>query len=372
MIKVAPETEINEKLVTKIVGKFKASYLPRIEELERYYDVKNKILNRTMDTHKPNNRLAHGFARYISNMATSFFMGDGIRMDFDDDEYKDNIVAVLNRNNIDDTNFEISKEMSKTGTAFELLYMNEDAEICFKRFKARDFIPVYSTSVSEFLEFAIRIWSDTDLITGKTTEYAEVYTKTEIISYKKIGAEKKYKFVDRVPHKFHDVPVVVYWNNEEQKGDYEDVICQIDAYDKAQSDTANDFEYFTDAYLVLVGAAGFSDESGKEAKALKQERIMLLEEKGQAEWLIKNINDTAVENYKNRLYDNIFILSKLPALTDESFAGILSGVAIKYKLYGLKKIYKMKENKFIPVFCKKKLIIKKQTTHKPVLYKNLT
>ena len=34
-------------------------------------------------------------------------------------------------------------------------------------------------------------------------------------------------------------------------GDYEDVIPLIDAYDKAQSDTGNDMEYFTDAYLCI-------------------------------------------------------------------------------------------------------------------------
>lgn len=370
MIKVSSGTEITEKLVTKIIEKFKTSYIPRFQQLENYYLVENEIKNRNMDSGKPNNKLAHGFAKYISNMATSFFMGEGVRMDVQDEEYKENLTSVLLKNNIDDTNFEISKEMSKCGVAFELLYMNEEANICFKKFKAADIIPVYSTSVSEFLEFAIRIWTDSNILDGKPIEYAEVYTKTEIITFKKGREDKSYKQDGKITHKFKDVPVIVYWNNEERKGDYEDVITLIDAYDKAQSDTANDFEYFTDAYLVLKGASGFTKEGGADdeeqnaVKTLKQERIMMLDEDGQAQWLIKEINDTAVENFKNRIYENIFFLSQVPALSDESFAGNLSGVAIRYKLIGLEQLATIKENKFLPAYKKKLRMITEQLNGK--------
>ena len=57
------------------------------------------------------------------------------------------------------------------------------------------------------------------------------------------------------------------------------------------------------------------------------------------------MNDTANENYKARLYRDIFFLSQVPALTDESFSGNLSGIAIKYKMTGLEELAIMKENK---------------------------
>ena len=43
---------------------------------------------------------------------------------------------------------------------------------------------------------------------------------------------------------------------------------------------------------------------------------------------------------------DIFFLSQVPALSDESFAGNLSGIAIKYKLIGLEELAIMKENRF--------------------------
>lgn len=363
MIKVSPGIEPSEDLVTRIIDRHIKKYLPRFQRLEEYYKVENQITNRQLPPDKPNNRIPHGFAKYITNMATGYFMGQGVRFEADDENYKEKLSLILEKNAASDVNFETAKEASKKGASYELLYMNEESDIRFKRFTAEEMIPVYSYSVGEFLEFAIRIWSEEDLVSGKTVNKAEVYTKAEIITYQK--DRQKYKETgDRRAHHFDDVPVIVYWNNEEIKGDYEDVIALVDAYDKSQSDTSNDFEYFTDAYLVLIGSGGgVVDEDGEDDAAwrtLRQQRIMLMDSGSDAKWLIKDINDTAVENFKNRLYNDIFFLSQVPALTDESFAGNLSGIALRYKMTGLDQLAVMKENKFRAAYRKKIRLITNQ------------
>ena len=155
-------------------------------------------------------------------------------------------------------------------------------------------------------------------------------------------------------HMMGDIPVIVVWNNEEQMGDYEPIITLNDAYDNGQSDTANDMDYFTDAYLCITGASSMMEDAltGEEAEGadvaarnLRKNRILFLDNQGQASWLTKNVNDTASENYKDRLYKDIFFLSQVPALTDESFSGNLSGIAIKYKMTGLEELAIMKENR---------------------------
>lgn len=90
---------------------------------------------------------------------------------------------------------------------------------------------------------------------------------------------------------------------------------------------------------------GEADDSEAAAKSLRKNRILFLDENGQAGWLTKNVNDTANENYKDRLYKDIFFLSQVPALTDENFSGNLSGIAIKYKMTGLEELAIMKENR---------------------------
>ena len=64
------------------------------------------------------------------------------------------------------------------------------------------------------------------------------------------------------------------------------------------------------------------------------------------DWLLKTIDDTALENYKNRLREDIHTGANVPHMCDESFGGNLSGVAISYKLWGLEQICSIKERKF--------------------------
>lgn len=118
----------------------------------------------------------------------------------------------------------------------------------------------------------------------------------------------------------------------------------------------NDADYFSDAYMAIVGAGGGLEDalSGEDpdgstaAKNLRENKLLFLDEKGQAYFIEKNTNDAAAENYKNRLFKDLFFLSQVPALTDENFSGNLSGVAIRYKLIGLEELAIMKENCFRP------------------------
>lgn len=361
MYKFPKEQILNPKILTKLVAHFKSTEIPRYEKMEKYYRVKNEIMNRPMDSGKPNNRLAHGFAKYISNMATSYFMGKPVKYiveDAEGEEFKTALNDVLNNSYIDNLNFELAKEASKKGIAAELLYVDENGDLRSKKLMANEFIPVYGVTIDEFLECVVRIWSDCDIDGQLICEHAAVYAGTDVYFFKKKDEEREYQLIDAAGTLLDDLPIILYWNNEERTGDYEDVISLIDEYDKTQSDTANDMEYFTDAYLCIAGAGGLEEMAGVEesiddeemetraVKNLRRNRILFLDEKGQAQWLTKNINDTAVENFKNRIYDNIFFLSQVPALSDASFAGNLTGIAIKYKLIGLEQLAIMKQNRF--------------------------
>ena len=64
----------------------------------------------------------------------------------------------------------------------------------------------------------------------------------------------------------------------------------------------------------------------EDIEQLKRNKVLLLDEQGDAQWLIKNINDAALENYKNRLNDDILRFAKIPDVTDNNFVGNASGV----------------------------------------------
>lgn len=358
----------DEKFLTELIKKFKSDDIPRFQKLQDYYKVRTEILQRVMESGKPNNKLAHGFARYIANMATSYFMGRPIKYEvpnetipgedgekekiLDNSEYKKILNKELQGNYINKLNYDVAKECSKKGIGHYLLFIDEEGRLRIKKCNAEEIIPVYSPKLGEFLECAVRLWEDRKLDGTLIAEYAAVYDKKYIRYYRRWSVCGEYRYYMREPHMLGDVPVIVNWNNEEQMGDYEPHISLGDGYDKAQSDTGNDMEYFSDAYLCIAGAsemlygAGLDDDdkSKSAAATLRQEKVLYLDEQGQAQWLTKNVNDAASENYKNRLYNDLFFFAQVPALSDESFSGNLSGVAIKYKLIGLEELAIMKQN----------------------------
>ena len=134
-----------------------------------------------------------------------------------------------------------------------------------------------------------------------------------------------------------------YVNNKERIGDFEGVISQIDAYNRVQSNTANFFQYNDDAILKVTK---LGDVTTDDIKEMREKGAIILEDGGDVQWLLKEVSDTGLENYKSRLKEDIHTMAEVPHLCDESFGGNLSGVAISYKLWGLEQLCSMKERKF--------------------------
>ena len=101
--------------------------------------------------------------------------------------------------------------------------------------------------------------------------------------------------------------------------------------------------------------------------------MLIFQENGsKAEWLIKNINDTATENYKNRLDRDIHKFAMVPPMTDENFAGNVSGEAMKYKLLGLETLTGFKEQSFRMGLARRNELIANTLSFKnQVINKNL-
>ncbi len=73
---------------------------------------------------------------------------------------------------------------------------------------------------------------------------------------------------------------------------------------------------------------------------------IILEDGGDIEWLIKELDDSALENYKNRLWRDMHIFGGVPDLSDENFGNNSSGVALAYKFSAMEQICAVKERKF--------------------------
>lgn len=337
--KINENVELTPVLISKLVTKFKQTELPRLKHLEDYYLGRHKILTRTMaDINKPNNKVVSPYANYITDMFTGYFMGEPVNYGDADEELK----MIFNYNDEQDENSQLAKDCSVFGVGYEMLYVDRDGATRFKKIDPREIVIIEDDTIENEMLYAIRFYLVDDLILDSITSVVEVYTRDEIRTYAGSADYTGLTLQSVVPHFFSIVPFVEFKNNDDKIGDFELVISAIDAYDQLNADGLNDFEAFVDAYLTLTGVDATSDDIA----TMKEQRVMLLPEGANAEWLIKNAQDTTVENMKTRLDKDIHKFSKCPALTDEDFAANASGVAMKYKVMGMENVASTKERKF--------------------------
>ena len=338
-IKLNKDTVITTEVIKYILEQHKEES-SRIKLLQEYYNNYNDIMHRSYNNgNKPKNKLSNPYPSYITNTATGYFLGKPIT--YKNIEEYELLSEAFMYNDEADNNTTLAKVSSIAGYSIEMLYSDEDAKARFTSIDPSQCAIVYDNTLQENIILAVRYFDEKVIGEDKVKTYIEVYDKEKITYY--VKDEDKINYIDEVAHYFLDVPICVYMNNDEGFGDFEKVKTLIDAYDKSQSDSANDFEAFTHAYLVVSGYLVDEEDS----KEIENKYILNFQDStGKAEYLIKNIQDGALENYKNRLDNDIHRFSSVPNMSDSDFANNSSGVSLKYKLMALENITGIKESKF--------------------------
>lgn len=343
MIKVSSDFQLTPEIASKLIDEHKQNILPRLQKLEDYYLANNDILQRQMaDPAKPNNRIANPYASYITNTLTGYFIGEPITYSSLDTQLLEELNLIFEYNDEADENMELARACSIFGIAYELLYADENGALRFAKLDSKTCIPIFDDTIENNLLYLIRYYSNKDIATDTTYMYVELIDSNKTVKYRTTEQSKTLEFIDEVPHYFGMVPVAIYKNNDNEMGDFEPVLSLIDAYDKLESDTLNDFEYFADAYLALTGLTADAEDVAE----MKQNRVLLLDKDSDAKWLIKDEPDGTIENMKLRIDKDIHKFSNCPNLSDENFASNSSGVAIKYKMIGTENLIATKERKF--------------------------
>ena len=313
----------------------------RRKRMYDYYKGKHDILKRTMeDPSKPNNRLCNGFPQMISNAYAGYVHGEPVNYSADE-AFTEQLNETFRYNDEQAENAALGLDLSICGVAVEIHYTDGDGVERFKRVDPVHCIDVRDNALENTMTALIRYYDVDDVVTNKTTRYVEVYEKDAVTVYREEGSELVEESADE--NIYGDVPAVVYQNNMNRMGDFEGVLTLIDAYDKMQSESLNDQEYFSDAYLALIGMGGALPE---DIAAMKHSRVLLMPEDSDAKFLIKPQDGASTEEEKKRLNNDIHRFSGCPDMTDQNFAGNASGVAIKYKLLLFETMAGIKEREF--------------------------
>ena len=367
-------SRISSTFLDELISTHTKRVAPKYRKYQKLYENKHKIANRPRkDENKPNNKLSNDFFGQIIDNTVGYFLGNPIVLNYTEPKKEKSLVETapadvgvdlgqiedtavqeeLDRicldNDKDDLFMEWGKEAMIKGLSHLLIYQNEESKTKFMRLSPEDVILVYKNSSTKELQYAIRLYDIDTEDTDKTVHYAEVYDDAGYDVFKSVDGDTTkagrslsgYTFERRETHIYGKIPIVTMYNNEEKMSDLERVKTLVDDYDKVLSDVSNEFEAFRNAYLMLKNMIVSKDSVGK----LKDEGIIEVMENGDVKFITKQIQTEALENHLNRLEKNIYKFSQVPDLSDENFAGNLSGVAIRFKLFGLETKCIIKERK---------------------------
>lgn len=324
-----------------------SALIGRYVKLQDYYEGKHLILENGAADKDKENKLVHPYPKYITDFNTGFFMGQSVKyvataLDEDeDDRFLEEYQKICNHNNEAKENMTLAKTCSIKGEAYELLWVDDKADVRFKAIEPDNAFLIYDMSIEDRVKFGVRYY--VSHVDGKTSTYAYLYDDKAVYFYTDEASSGVFKLEEVKPHPFGAVPLIHFKNNKEVQGDFEQVISLIDAYNREQSNTLNDMDQFSDAYLALINY-GATDE--EDVDKMRKQRILLLDSDGDAKWLVKDVNDSWVENFKLRVNKDIHKFSFTPDFADESFGTNLPGISLRLKLLTAEELRNTKEMYF--------------------------
>ena len=329
----------------------------RYNRLHEAYRGNATIMQRDMLDGLPNNKLVHNYPRYIVAVASGYLVGNPVNYQSEQDITP--LQEAYKAARVDSVDSELAKDASLYGKGIELVYADETGKAKASALDPRFAFVVYDNTVENKPMLGVRYYAAYD-VEGKPAGYDVIVYDESSISYYHgdQAADAVHSPGTTEPHYFGRVPMVEYFNNDDETSDFEAVLTLIDAYDKLQSDRLNDNEQLVQALLVLTGATLEAEpdviDNGKlirrgrtAGQALRQDKFLQLpDQTATAQYLAKPSDGQSAEILRQTLKADIHKFSMIPDLTDENFAANASGVAMKYKLFGLEQLVMVKERWF--------------------------
>lgn len=330
MFYVSKDTELTVELLQKMINRFKVNVEPKLHRYKNYYDGIQNILNKSYaDTSKPCNKTVINYCKNIVDSYTGYLATPGYISYSSDNDIED-VMDVLRYNDYQAEDADFLLNALVYGTAAELMYNDAESKTRFKLINPTQCFGVYDDSLAGDLLYFVRIykandWDESDL------HYVDVYTDTLVKHYTMNGNNGYLEFKEEQPHYFSQCPANIF-SLPDQKSIFDCVMSLQDSANEILSSEIDDYSAFCDAYLLLAGV----DADAEDIAAMKENRVLILPENANAQWLTKNASDAQVENILKRIHDSIYRIAQCPDFSSESFVGgVSSGIAIRYRLTGM-------------------------------------
>ena len=324
------EAELSVEMLQKMINRFNISVLPRLNKYKNYYDGIQQILNKSYnDASKPCNRTVINYCKNVVDSYCGYLATPGY-ISYSSDEDIEDVMNILRYNDYQAEDADFLLDALIYGCAAELMFIDEAGQTRFRLINPTQCFGIYDDSLTGDLIYFVRFykaneWDETDIFN------VDVYSDFDIKHYQMSGNNGYLNVIGEEPHYFSQCPANIFYLPDE-KSIFDCVITLQDAANEIVSAEIDDFSAFCDAYLALIGVDADIDDIA----AMKENRVLILPEGANAQWLTKNANDTQVENILKRIHDSIYRIAACPDFSSETFVGgVSSGIAIRYRLTGM-------------------------------------
>lgn len=252
------------------------------------------------------------------------------------------IISAYNSQTISKVDSKIGKYMGMFGNVQELLYASDEEEPKPKSavILPQNCILVQDNSI-EHRDIFFMVFEEREHVNNRQKYYAvTVYTdKTE--TYYESENLDTFMFTkgESKEHYFGFVPCVNYDNDDERQGDLEQVAPLSEAYSRLMSDRLTDKRKFIDSILALYGFE-LPDEDSKNLKENKL--IDGVPTDARIEYIQRVFDENSVKILGDDLVRDIHKISMTVDMSDESFSGNVTGVALDMKFMPMGMLTKAK------------------------------
>lgn len=311
-------------------------YMDNATTFDKMYDYykgnTDAIKNYKMVTTRNNNKINTNYIKKLTKEEVSYSVGNDITYiskSGDADIVNDIDYYLEHWSENHDTT--LAKNMLIYSTTYELYYIDKKGQFSSKIISPREGYAMVDDfgNISFFMHFFKLKFDD--------TQYIDVYTNNTIYHFDDNFKEVKQSDT----HIFGVVPIGIATLSEEGKDDtlYKDIKGLQDAYETNLSDISNEISDFRNAYLTLTGVELTEEQASK----MKEMGIIQVPNKdGSVGWLIKNINDSFIQNTLITLEDKIYQLSS-HINHNEKMQSNLSGVVLRSRLISLEEKCKLNQ-----------------------------
>ncbi|MBU3112127.1 phage portal protein [Clostridium lacusfryxellense] len=317
--------EINKKLLQSCYADFKKKK-PLFEKMYEYFKGNTDAQkNYQFQTDRANNVIGMNYVKKFVLEEVSFSLGVPLQITsksnndqiIKDIEFYTCLWSASHNTNLD-------KQMLIYSQAYELYYINEVTG----EFMAKIIPPTsgyaYADDYGE-LQFFMYIFKKN----FDTKVYIDLYTDTELLhldaNFKEVAPSK--------PHYFGRVPIAIAQLSEEQTDNtiYKEIKMLQDALETNTSDSSNELTDTRSSYIVIKGTK-LEDKDVPELK--KKGVIQITSKDGDAKYMLKNLNDSFIQNTLNNLEDKMYQLTDHINQNEKTSSNV-SGIALRSKIIGL-------------------------------------